>query len=228
MYINRKTVDMTTPDHGDTPATPAPGKRDPAGRRAAILDAATELICEKGASSLTHRAVAARAHVAVGSTTQYFDSIDDLRDEALQALADETEDDLAQIADLLDGPGDLPEVIDTCAQIMRDFLVDTRQVRANLAMISTAMTDPSLRELALQWSDQLTDLLSERVGRARATAAVAYIDGLTVYAALHDDPLDPSTDTPTDADSIATVLTALLAMPDAPATPAANEQEPTP
>jgi DNA-binding transcriptional regulator YbjK len=210
MSINRKAADVPTPDH---PATPRPGKRDPAGRRAAILDAAAELICEKGASSLTHRAVAARAHVAVGSTTQYFDSIDDLRDEALQALADETEEELAEIARILgnlDSPAGSPagvdEVITTCAQIMADFLEDTRQVRANIAMISTAMTDPSLRTLALQWSDQLTDLLAGRVGRARASAAVAYIDGLTVHAALHD--------TPTDASSIAAVLTALLHMPD--------------
>lgn len=220
MYINRKVQDVTTPDHGDAPSTPAPGKRDPAGRRAAILEAATELICEKGASSLTHRAVAARAHVAVGSTTQYFDSIDDLRDEALQVLADETEEDLAEIADLLESTGDLPEIIMQCARVMQDFLGDARQVRANLAMISTAMTDPSLRRLALQWSDELTDLLAEKVGRARASAAVAYIDGLTVHAALHSDPQDDPTDDPTDANTIATVLTALLAMPD--------NQEPTP
>ncbi|MGV0869208.1 TetR/AcrR family transcriptional regulator [Corynebacterium kalidii] len=206
MSINRKAADVPTPDH---PATPRPGKRDPAGRRAAILDAAAELICEKGASSLTHRAVAARAHVAVGSTTQYFDSIDDLRDEALQTLADETEEELAEIARILgnlDSPAGVDEVITTCAQIMADFLEDSRQVRANIAMISTAMTDPSLRTLALQWSDQLTDLLAGRVGRARASAAVAYIDGLTVHAALHD--------TPTDAASVAAVLTALLHMPD--------------
>ncbi|WP_420098486.1 TetR/AcrR family transcriptional regulator [Corynebacterium sp.] len=200
---------------------PTPGKRDPAGRRAAILDAATELICERGASSLTHRAVAARAHVAVGSTTQYFDSIDDLRDEALQALADETEDDLAEIAGLLDGaedPEDLPDVIAQCASIIREFLLDSRQVRANLAMISTAMTDPSLRELALQWSDQLTDLLAERIGRPRAAAAVAYIDGLTVHAALHDDA--------TDTASITATLTALLATPDTPNTHDTQEQTP--
>lgn len=214
MYINRKVTHVPTPEQRTTPAA---GKRDPAGRRAAILDAATELICEKGASSLTHRAVAARAGVAVGSTTQYFDSIDDLRDEALRVLADETEEELAEIADLLDGasgPAEITGVIATCARIVEDFLHENRQVRANIAMISTAMTDPSLRTLALQWSDQLTDLLSARVGRTRAAAAVAYIDGLTVHAALHDDA--------TDAGTIAAVLTTLLDVPDP------DTQEPTP
>lgn len=194
---------------------PTPGKRDPAGRRAAILDAAAELICEAGASCLTHRAVAARAHVAVGSTTQYFASIDDLRDEALQALADENDEALAEVAGILetlDGSGAVEETIARCAGILHDFLADPRQVHASLAMTSTAMTDPSLRPLALQWSDQLTDLLAGRFGRPRAAAAVAYVDGLTVHAALHDGA--------TDTSSITAVLTALLAMPDT--------QEPTP
>lgn len=194
---------------------PTPGKRDPAGRRAAILDAAAELICEAGASCLTHRAVAARAHVAVGSTTQYFASIDELRDEALQALADENDEALAEVAGILgtlDGSGAVEETIARCAGILHDFLADPRQVHASLAMTSTAMTDPSLRALALQWSDQLTDLLAGRFGRPRAAAAVAYVDGLTVHAALHDGA--------TDTTSITAVLTALLAMPDT--------QEPTP
>lgn len=194
---------------------PTPGKRDPAGRRAAILDAAAELICDAGASCLTHRAVAARAHVAVGSTTQYFASIDDLRDEALQALADENDEALAEVAGILetlDDSGAVEETIARCAGILHDFLADPRQVHASLAMTSTAMTDPSLRTLALQWSDQLTDLLAGRFGRPRAAAAVAYVDGLTVHAALHDGA--------TDTSSITAVLTALLAMPDT--------QEPTP
>lgn len=194
---------------------PTPGKRDPAGRRAAILDAAAELICEAGASCLTHRAVAARAHVAVGSTTQYFASIDDLRDEALQALADENDEALAEVAGILetlDDSGAVEETIARCAGILHDFLADPRQVHASLAMTSTAMTDPSLRTLALQWSDQLTDLLAGRFGRPRAAAAVAYVDGLTVHAALHDGA--------TDTSSITAVLTALLAMPDT--------QQPTP
>lgn len=188
------------------PATPHPGRRDPEGRRTAILEAAAELISERGVGALTHRAVATRAHVAVGSTTQYFDSIEDLRDKALQHLADETDEELAAIAAIFDSPGDTDTVIRQCAQIMHDFLCDPRQVHGNLAVISTAMTDPSLRRLALQWSDQLTDILAEHVGRSRAAAAVAYIDGITVHAALHD--------TPVSSGEITAVLGTLLAMPD--------------
>lgn len=188
--------------------SPRPGRRDPEGRRTAILDAAAELICEQGASSLTHRAVASRAGVAVGSTTQYFDSIDDLREQALKILADDTDKELAALAEVINGPGDLTGIIDTCAGIVHEFLTEPRQVAANLATVSTAVTDPSMRRLALQWGDQLTGILTGRIGPHRAAAVVAYIDGLTVHAALHDAPV-PSP-------AIAAVLDALATMPEPP------------
>lgn len=46
-------------------------KRDPEARRNAILNAAVDLIVESGTSSLTHRAVAARAGVSLGSTIDH-------------------------------------------------------------------------------------------------------------------------------------------------------------
>jgi len=194
---------------------PIPGRRDPEGRRAAILAAAGELICENGVLGLTHRAVAARAKVAVGSTTRYFDSISDLRTEALRTLAEDNERELAHIESLINSsPSTTPgatrrvthDVIAACADVLYEFLINTRQVHASVVMLGTATTDPSLRTLALQWSDRLTELLATRVGQERAVAAVAYVDGVTVHAAFHDVPVS--------RDSLTTTLTAILGMPD--------------
>ena len=57
--------------------------RDPEGRRSTILLAAGELIREIGVSAVTHRKVAEKAQVPLGSTTQYFASLTDLIAEAL-------------------------------------------------------------------------------------------------------------------------------------------------
>lgn len=192
-------------------------RRDPEGRRAAIISAATELICESGLAALTHRAVATRAGVAVGSTTQYFTSIDDLRTAALQSLADEMDQELVELAAIANrvDHNDPTAAITTCGEIIHDFLCDTRQVHASLAMMGTATTDASLRTIALQWSDQLTDIFSSLVGYDRALAAVAYIDGLTVHAALHDTPVSKA--------AITTSLTALLRAPTVPDMPAAPD-----
>ena len=53
-------------------------RRDPEARRREIVTAAAELIVEIGVDALTHRKVAARAGVPLGSTTQYFATLDDL------------------------------------------------------------------------------------------------------------------------------------------------------
>jgi AcrR family transcriptional regulator len=56
-------------------------------RRQVLVRAAADLLLDEGLASLSHRAVAARAGLPLAATTYYFDSVEDLRDEALQAVA---------------------------------------------------------------------------------------------------------------------------------------------
>ncbi|WP_449278883.1 TetR/AcrR family transcriptional regulator [Leucobacter sp. GX24907] len=165
----------------------APRRHDPAGRRRAILNAAAELITEHGTPALTHRAVAARAGVALGSTTQYFSSIDELRELALKQLADEIDDELASIERLLDEhPLDSDPVVD----LIHDFLTEPWQVHSALALMHAGVTDPTRRALARRWFDRLVEILATRVGREQALALAVYFDGVTVHAGLHHEPLD--------------------------------------
>lgn len=180
---------------------PTPGRRDPEGRRRAIVEAAAEIIVEPGAT-LTHRAVASRAGVSLGSTTQYFASLEELRSAALTRLADEIDADLAAVEGDLLPLEDAPE---RSAAVMHEFFLDTRQVRTDLALMAAAMSDPSLRDLALRWSERLTDLLATHLGRARASAIVLYLDGATMHAGLHDEPVT--------AAEMTAVIRALIAMP---------------
>lgn len=185
-------------------AQPAPGRRDPEGRRRAILDAAVELIVENGSASITHRAIAARAGVSLGSTTQYFTSIDELRERALQQIADEIDQSLARMEAIL--PGLLGDVESAMVPLL-DFLHDRRAVDGELALIASGAVDPRMRELARRWNDRLTAMLAPHIGLARAAAITVYIDGATVHAALHDAPLR--------LDELTAAVRALLAMPDA-------------
>ena len=86
--------------------TSAGRTRDPEQRIRDIGQAAAELIAEAGPAALTHRAVAARAGVAVGTTTRYFSTIDDLRRHALEHLAAAVESDLDEIRRDLAGAPD--------------------------------------------------------------------------------------------------------------------------
>lgn len=184
-------------------ATPAaPRRRDPEGRRRAILEAATAIIVEQGPAALTHRAVAARASVPLGSTTQHFTSIDDLRETALQALADEIDEALARleplVANLLEAPG---PVVDE----LLSYLNDERCVHADIALMTAGTTDERLRALALRWPERLVDMLAPCIGAERATAIAVFLDGATMHAGL--------TRTPLGREQITRTLTALATMP---------------
>lgn len=49
-----------------------------AARRAALVDAAVELVLAEGPAALTHRALAARAQLPLASTTYHFATLDDI------------------------------------------------------------------------------------------------------------------------------------------------------
>ncbi|MHA3722742.1 TetR/AcrR family transcriptional regulator [Leucobacter sp. HY1910] len=181
----------------------APRRRDPEGRRREIIAAASQLVVEHGVSKLTHRAIAAQAKVPLGSTTQHFTSIDEIREAALQLLADEIDESLARMAVFIDEVAHNPDplVDEFCS-----FLQDERVVNADIALMTTASTDPHLRELALRWSNRLIDMLARTIGRERATAIATYYDGVTLHAGLHEHPLDRET--------IKRTVQALINMPD--------------
>lgn len=180
-----------------------PRRRDPAARRREIIIAASELVVENGAASLTHRAVAARAGVPLGSTTQHFASIDEIREAALQLLADEIDESLARMEVYIDN---VRENLDPLIDEFCHFLRDQRAINADIALMTTATTDPHLRALALRWTNRLIEMLARTLGKERATAIATYYDGVTIHAGLHELPLDRET--------IKRTIQALIAMPD--------------
>jgi DNA-binding transcriptional regulator YbjK len=161
-------------------------RRDPQARRRAIIEAAATLITEVGSGGLTHRMVAQRAGVAVGSTTQYFTTLDDLRQAALGHLAEDIDEALDAIAHSLTDNAASPEAF---AVALHDYLTTPRLVRADMALLSAAMVDPAIRPLARRWSDGLVGLLTPFVGERSARAVTAYIDGASVHAVFYDPPM---------------------------------------
>ena len=183
-------------------------RRDPEARRREIVTAAAELIVEVGVDGVTHRLVAARAGVPLGATTQYFDTLDDLRTAALRALAEEVDARLDGVRIALAQRGVSPAVI---ADLIADGLDDARAVKADRAVVTAAVHDPRLRKLARHLSEQLVSFLEPTYGRDRATAAMIFIDGVMWSTQIRDTALDRP--------FIETVLTQLLGMPETDTTP---------
>ena len=164
-------------------------RRDPEARRREIVTAAAELIVEVGADAITHRMVAARAGVPLGATTQYFDTLDDLRGAALRALADEIECRLDGVRQTLTERGAGADVI---AALVYESAHDGHAVQADRAVVTATVHDPRLRELARHLSDRLVDLLEPAYGADRARAAMIFIDGVMWNTQIRDVDLEQS------------------------------------
>lgn len=172
--------------------------RDPEGRRRAIVDAAAELIIEVGLNGVTHRKVAAKAGVPLGSTTAYFATLDDLLGEALVALSEETRAEFDALVDELETSTDVPR---TLARDLTKYLSDPDRVRAESAFYIANLENPKLRPLVTQWHDGTVEYLSKYVDESAARAVAAYADGV-VFGALRG--------TPPAEDEIATAIARLM------------------
>ncbi|MGO2684312.1 TetR/AcrR family transcriptional regulator [Microbacterium sp.] len=161
-------------------------RRDPEARRNAIVRAAAELIVEVGVNAITHRMVAARAEVPLGATTQYFDTLDDLREAAVQLLVAHVDVQLQRMRDTLAAEGATPAAI---AAFLAEALSDAPAAQADRAVVTAAVHDPKIRELARTMSRDLVAVLEPVHGAERATAAAVFIDGVLWHSQINDVPL---------------------------------------
>jgi DNA-binding transcriptional regulator YbjK len=162
-------------------------RRDPEGRRRAIIEAACALIPEVGIDGLTHRLVASRAGVPLGATTYYFATLYDLSRAALEHAAQATADCLRVWAVAVGASDDIGA---TLAGLTEEWLADRPRALTESEIYLAAMRRPELRPLARLWFDGLVSLLSEYVPASAARAAVFLLDGAIIHALNNENPLD--------------------------------------
>lgn len=160
--------------------------RDPEGRKKAIIAAAADLVVELGLHQVTHRKVAERAGVPLGSTTQYFATLDDLLIEAMAELSGSGIETLAQLEKKLDASADVPA---TLARDLIDYLADETQLKAEAAFHVAHLDSPQLRAGAHRWSEHLIELLSRHTDPVAARAIAHYADGVIMHGATGGVPV---------------------------------------
>lgn len=121
-------------------------RQNPA-RRAALLDAAIEVLAREGARGLTFRAVDMEAQVPVGTASNYFSSRDELLTQVGHRYYERLEPDAAVLTDALSGPRDRDRV----TELMRDIVERVMTFRSGyLALLELRLEStrrPELREL---------------------------------------------------------------------------------
>ncbi|GGW52404.1 TetR/AcrR family transcriptional regulator [Streptomyces griseoloalbus] len=165
----------------------ATGHTDPH-RRERILAATLDLIVEEGVAGVSHRKIAARAQVPLGSMTYHFTGMDDLLREAFTGHADHyvtvfehhlgeaTTPDQAReaVTDLIhalsEGPG-------------RDLILTQE-------LYTLAARHEPYRVLCRTWMRRSRDLLEQHFPPPTARQLDALIEGLTLHRAMDDNPPD--------------------------------------
>ncbi|MEV6689915.1 hypothetical protein AB0M35_00355 [Micromonospora sp. NPDC051196] len=162
-------------------------RRDPEGRRRAMLEVAAQEMITNGYAALTHRRVAELAQVPLGATTYYFESLDDLRTSALEVIVAQADEEIRQVAESIHACQGSPAGI---AALFAAYLSDRAKIQAENLLYYAGVYQPELRPLAQRWVKGITEILSAYAAPEAAQATALYLDGVILHTLLHDRPID--------------------------------------
>lgn len=114
-------------------------------RRAALVDAAIEVLAREGARGLTFRAVDSEAGVPAGTTSNYFGNRDDLFTQAGGRIYERLQPDGATIAASLQGPRDHQRVVALVRELVERIVAYRSGYLALLELRLEATRRPELR-----------------------------------------------------------------------------------
>jgi DNA-binding transcriptional regulator YbjK len=146
--------------------TRSPRRRRPAAaaaplpRREAILDAVLRVIAERGTEEVTHRSAAAAAGVALGSTTYYFASRDELVREAFRHYVTRVLGLLNEIL-LESQPRDAAGLVEFLVEVARREVSGRWTVIVEYELMLRAARDPALAADFRRYERALTSGLAE-------------------------------------------------------------------
>ncbi|MER5184038.1 TetR family transcriptional regulator [Streptomyces sp. NPDC002896] len=163
----------------------ATGHTDPQ-RRERILAATLDHIADEGVAGVSHRKIATRADVPLGSMTYHFTGIDDLLREAFTRFADHI---VAVFEQHLGRAGSPEQARDAVTNLVHTL---SEGPRRNLILTQELYTlsarRPEYQELAQAWMRRSRQLLERHFDPDTARQLDALIEGLTLHRALDGAP----------------------------------------
>lgn len=159
-------------------------------RRDRIIDAALECVAVDGVAGTSHRKVAARAGVPLGSMTYHFAGMDELLVEAFTRFA-------ATIADAFDkrlattgsGRDDLVEAL--VDLIHGDLQRSVSEQVLSYELYTLAARRPEFRAITHDWMRASRVALGRHLDPVTARIVDAYVEGAAMHIALDPEPQTP-------------------------------------
>ncbi|WP_316741341.1 TetR family transcriptional regulator [Streptomyces sp. MK7] len=165
----------------------ATGHTDPQ-RRERIIAATLDLIADEGVAGVSHRKIAARAHVPLGSMTYHFRGIDDLLREAFRHFTDHI---VALFDAHLAAPADRDQARTAVADLIHALSGGSRRdLVLTQELYTLAARRPAYRALTREWTARSRVQLEKHFDPATARQLDALIEGLTLHRALAQEPQD--------------------------------------
>jgi TetR/AcrR family transcriptional regulator, regulator of biofilm formation and stress response len=151
-------------------------------RRDRILDAALEVIADNGVAGTTHRAIAARADVPLGSLTYHFSGLEDLLARAFERHAEQMSvlyaahfEEVRTQEQFVDAVTDL---------VLGNANAHTRDWVTAYELYVAALRDPALRVVTDRWMRTSRKVLERHIDPDTARAVVALVEGLVLHKTL--------------------------------------------
>ncbi|MGQ5638880.1 MULTISPECIES: TetR/AcrR family transcriptional regulator [unclassified Streptomyces] len=150
-------------------------------RRTRILDAALDVLVTDGAAGMTHRKVAARADVPLGSVTYHFASLAELQK---QTFAWYVEQRTAEFEGLFTEVKTREDLIGVLVELVQGGPSRRRSAVLGFELHLAALRDPALRALTQKWTRDSRAVLARFTGSETAGRLDALLEGLIMHALL--------------------------------------------
>jgi DNA-binding transcriptional regulator YbjK len=167
---------------------PGPGNVDP-DRPQRIVDAALDVIADRGVARTTHRAIAERGAIPLGSVTYHFSSLDDILWAAFSQVVDRVSGRFEETMSSYAG-GDPREGV---TAIITEFVTEHQvDLLLSLELYVLAARDLRYRRLMEKWQHTAREIFAAHFDDDTARMVDALLEGLILHAALSTKPVDPA------------------------------------
>ncbi|MFI2242684.1 TetR/AcrR family transcriptional regulator [Streptomyces chrestomyceticus] len=150
-----------------------------------MLDAALEVLVADGVAGITHRKVAARADVPLGSVTYHFASLAELCTRAFGMYIEQRTAEYEALFTQVTSREDLIEVL---VELVQGGPSRHRSAVLGFELHLAALRDPALRALTQEWTKSSRAVLARLTNPETAARLDALLEGMIMHALLSTEP----------------------------------------
>jgi DNA-binding transcriptional regulator YbjK len=157
-------------------------------RRDRLIDVTLDLIAENGVAGISHRRIATRADVPLGSMTYHFDGMDDLLHEAFTRFAGTIVERFEQSLGAATTPDEARAAV---VALIHDDLASEGRLRDQVLsyeLYTLAARQPRYRAITREWMRRSRVELERHFDPDTARRVDALIEGLSIHRVLDPEP----------------------------------------